>query len=235
MKKFTTSVAFCATLFTSSGVAQAALIDRGGGLIYDTDLNITWLQDANFAKTSGFDSDGKMDWNTAYNWAANLAYHDSVRSTDISGWRLPKSNMLFSDGNAPGIEMGYMFYTNLGNVGYYNYGPEGGTNSVFGLQHVGPFINFQSFVYWSNNEYADQPTRAFSFVTANGGQNANLKTALTFAWAVHDGDVAAVPEPETYALMLVGLGMMGFIARRRKNLVAHYCRCQPRQAVETIG
>ncbi len=29
--------------------------------------------------------------------------------------------------------------------------------------------------------------------------------------------VAAVPEPETYAMFLAGLGLMGFIARRRKN------------------
>jgi PEP-CTERM motif len=28
---------------------------------------------------------------------------------------------------------------------------------------------------------------------------------------------AAVPEPETYAMMLIGLGMVGFTARRRKN------------------
>ncbi len=29
--------------------------------------------------------------------------------------------------------------------------------------------------------------------------------------------VTAVPEPETYALFMAGLGLMGFIARRRKN------------------
>jgi len=28
--------------------------------------------------------------------------------------------------------------------------------------------------------------------------------------------VAAVPEPETYALMLAGLGLLGFMARRKK-------------------
>jgi hypothetical protein len=32
--------------------------------------------------------------------------------------------------------------------------------------------------------------------------------------------VAAVPEPETYAMLLAGLGMMGAIARRRKNRAA---------------
>jgi hypothetical protein len=42
---------------------------------------------------------------------------------------------------------------------------------------------------------------------------------------VHDGDVgngvaAPVPEPETYAMMLAGLGLLGFMARRRKQKAA---------------
>ena len=31
------------------------------------------------------------------------------------------------------------------------------------------------------------------------------------------GMVPAIPEPETYALMMAGLGAMGFVARRRKQ------------------
>jgi len=31
------------------------------------------------------------------------------------------------------------------------------------------------------------------------------------------GSVAAVPEPETYVMMLVGLGLIGGIARRRNQ------------------
>jgi hypothetical protein len=35
--------------------------------------------------------------------------------------------------------------------------------------------------------------------------------------SVTDVSVTAVPEPETYALMLAGLGLLGFMARRRKQ------------------
>ncbi len=67
-------------LFVAVGPAGAALIDRGafndgfGGtmnLIYDTDLDITWLGDANFAQTSGVDAAGKMNWRTATGWAVS--------------------------------------------------------------------------------------------------------------------------------------------------------------------
>jgi hypothetical protein len=40
--------------------AHATLIDRGNGMIYDSDQDITWLQDANYAMTSGYDTDGSM-------------------------------------------------------------------------------------------------------------------------------------------------------------------------------
>jgi len=35
--------------------------------------------------------------------------------------------------------------------------------------------------------------------------------------SVSNFEVTPVPEPETYALFMAGLGLMGFIARRRKN------------------
>lgn len=49
----------------SRGAAQAALHGRGGGLLYDDVLDVTWLQDANYAKTSGYDADGWMTWSAA--------------------------------------------------------------------------------------------------------------------------------------------------------------------------
>ena len=57
-----------------TSTAQATLIDRGDGLIYDDVLDITWLQDANYAQTSGYDADGLMGWNAANIWAGALSY-----------------------------------------------------------------------------------------------------------------------------------------------------------------
>jgi len=75
------------------GIANAELINRGGGLIYDTDYNITWLADANYAMTSNYDPDGLMSWGQAMTWADQLEYGG------YDDWRLPTA--LDSEGNAP--------------------------------------------------------------------------------------------------------------------------------------
>jgi hypothetical protein len=43
------------------------------------------------------------------------------------------------------------------------------------------------------------------------------KDGVTSAWYT---PTSPVPEPETYAMLLAGLGLMGFVARRRRNTLA---------------
>jgi len=57
MTKLKTWVA-AAAMLALSGAAQSALINRGGGMIYDTTANITWLADMNYAYTSGYAASG---------------------------------------------------------------------------------------------------------------------------------------------------------------------------------
>src|SRR3954451_24501672 len=37
-------------------------IDRGRGLLYDVERDLTWLQDTNYAKTTARSPDGQMTW-----------------------------------------------------------------------------------------------------------------------------------------------------------------------------
>ena len=57
----------------------------------------------------------------------------------------------------------------------------------------------------------DQPLSGVSFITVTGLSNGT-------AGAIYAGAMAAaVPEPETYAMLLVGLGLMGAVVRRSSN------------------
>lgn len=236
-----------------SGVAQAALHDRGSGLIYDDVLNLTWLQDANYAATQYAnsvgtlgDSDGLMNWTVANAWAANLVYHDSVRNVDYSDWRLPTMvdtgalgcnianigtdcgmNVQTVSGSTIYSEMAHMYFNNLGLKSYRS--PTGAVQSDFGLfgngtsgiqNNVGLIHNLQGYMYWSNLGMATTNlSSAWTFDPYYGFQYGDPKTNEHFAWAVTFGDVAAapVPEPETYALMLAGLGLVGWAAKRRRG------------------
>lgn len=52
------------------------------------------------------------------------------------------------------------------------------------------------------------------FVVTNWAQNGGNPTGLRVEF--EQSAVAAVPEPETYAMLLGGLGLIGFVARRRQ-------------------
>lgn len=232
--------------FTLSGAAQATLIDRGGGMIYDDVLDITWLQDANYAENSGYHGyygDGRMNWYEAQDWAANLSYggYDDWRlptmlDTGIPGCDYANSgtdcgyNVQTYDAGTGTVysELAYMYYVNLGLKSVYSptgdYQPDWGLfgNGTRGDQNdVGLVKNLRSsYGYWFGTEYAPDPAPyVWSFGFYQGGQSYGDKGSLPmYAWAVRPGDVAApVPEPETYALLLAGLGLVGVAARRRRG------------------
>jgi len=234
MKRILTLVVVFALLF--AGGPQAALVDRGGGLIYDTVLNVTWLQDANYAETTRYDADGAMRWTQAKLWAETLVYNDSVRGVTWTDWRLPKTlpvngesynysftnigatdvgNRISAPGSAYpgsiGSEMAYMYYTNLGNTAYQDISGEMPSPSwVF--SNTGPFNYLQADVYWSETGYGNTAANAWCFDFYFGYQGDQIKEGTYgYAWAVRDGDVGAAPVPIPGAVWLLGSGFLGLI------------------------
>jgi hypothetical protein len=217
--------AVCASVFSICAIpSHAALVDNGGGLIYDTVLDITWAQTG---------PDGGLTWSAAKSYAAGLTLGG------VSGWRLPYMSVAAGPGGLVPIgtpvdcntaseadcrdnEMGYMFYYNLGGTLNSSIEDSGNSNrDLFPNLLPNNVVNF-----WTGQDIEGPPlnvaTWVFSF--ANDGSNTSIAGSvgneLKFdnmgAWAVHDGNISAVPVPA--AMWLFGSGLLGLIgmARRKK-------------------
>lgn len=168
---------------------------------YDTALDITilniWRQTpwAPFQSPSG---------NTALAGAVALgaSFSGALAPQFQTGWTLPTG-----DGSRPA-------------------GPDNQYRSIVESAggRSGMFAQFDIAVdtsvwLWSSSEDVNNPANAWIFRT-NGTQLSWDKTVSYGFLAIHSGDVAAgltppVPEPQTYAMMLLGLATLMVAVRRR--------------------
>lgn len=182
----------------ADGTASSSCTVSGAGkcaMFYDSHLNITILN----------------DWYSGYgNWSATAAAGSSqasvasagaIQTSFATGWVLPTSNSVLVPAGPPNQ------YLSIWN-------DVGGT--FIGLQ--AQFDNVQPANYWSQTPYTDFFTidEAWRFNAYFGDSAHPKQDNFYLGVAVRAGDVAsAVPEPQSYSMLLIGLGAIAAAIRKR--------------------
>ena len=230
---------FCFWLFVSiSKPAEARLISGLGGLVvYDTDLDVTWLGNMRLAATNTFglptgspsnthsvdviSSGGYMNWYTAQAWVDGM---NAENYLGIDNWRLPisiqpdascssQSSFGSAGTNCIHSEMGHLFYLELGGE------PSTSIFTTGNPAELEKFEYFSSGGYWTGTDIVETApfVGAYDFYFTDGGQGGTTKNAIRFSTAVADGNPAGlvVPVPATLWLLGSGLFALAGIARRK--------------------
>ena len=214
MRKLLLGVVTAYLIVTSFNVNSALGSRLDGAAIYDTDLNITWLSNANLAATESFGVTlnggvpGAMSWSLTDDWIAGM---NASNYLGFNGWRLPAPELgCFSlpDGyNCLDSEMGHIFYSELS-------GTAGESILTSNDPDLELISNLQPQLYWTGTQVSSD--MAYLFLFDIGFQNVGSTAYAGFVWAVHDGDIGAVPIPS--AVWLFGSGLLGLIGFARRKL-----------------
>jgi len=149
--------------------------DNSDGTVTDNLTGLIWLKDANAADTSGYDTDGAVTWENAFDFINKL--NDGDYGTDSSGncgqsdWRLPNKLELAS----------------LTNSAFYNPCISNAAGDAKWTADA-PFSNVQSGYYWSGTTYAYLTDHAWYVGMYYGHVGSYGKTTTYYVWPVRGGN-----------------------------------------------
>ena len=193
--------------------ADAALTPSADGMtVYDDVMHVTWLANANLAGTpdgqfgiSGINMDGSMNYATAVNWVAALnAYNGGAGYLGHNNWTLPTTPLNDTSCTLTGPNGTFGFPCTGSAMGslYSSLGFQFPDTAVpIPANAVGPFINFQPYLYWSgtSNGRGANSNGYFTFSFNSGWQGGNLGAHYMYALPMIMGQV-----PATYVSAGVG-------------------------------
>lgn len=172
-------------------------------------------------------SDFRSNGNGSVSWFGALAfinYLNSIKYAGTSQWRLPTVatssrgyNTSFN-GTVAGDELVELFYSELGSKGAFDID---GNRTVgkYGISDPDQkFENVRKDNFWTSTE-ANIPDFDTTWIldADDGEQGYSLKNRQYFVWAVSPGRIGVVPEPESVAMLLAGLGLVVNVLRRRRG------------------
>ena len=180
------------------GSAQANLIDNGGGLIYDTVLNITWYDNPNYV---------------THVYGDYVTWVESLNVGGVTGWRFPTT-----PGTKIGVtdegEMGHLFYIELGNPVVL----DGVGNPVGRFDNKGPFVNLNALYLGFYTSMTKDGANYYYFDFGSGSQSLAY-IGNWYYWihglAVHDGNIGSSVVPLPPSTLLLGSGLLGLAGWRR--------------------
>src|SRR5271155_3571757 len=166
--------------------AHAPLVPAADGqTVYDPNLKVTWIADANLAGkqtfgVSNINKSGSMDYATAVRWVEAMNKADNGAGyLGHNNWQLPTTPAVDASCARTGRH-GESFGFNcsgsaLGSLYYVSFGLREPDSAIQALMNrVGPFRNFQPYLYWSKSPAADPKQGFVSFSFNTGFQGANV-------------------------------------------------------------
>jgi len=171
----------------TAGAALVALSSMAQAALTDLGNGTVYDSTQNITWLKDWNLNGLQDLATQKAWAENLNFAGS------SDWVLPGARYLDLPGEFSNLfaEFGDLTSASL------------------------PFTNVQSGYYWSRTEYRPGSVFNMIFFPEIGAVTDDINYVPHYAVAMHLGNVAVVPEPHVYKLLLLGLGVMLVAVRRR--------------------
>jgi uncharacterized protein (TIGR03437 family) len=189
--------------------AADLILSQDGITVYDAVNKVNWLADANLAVTNRFglplcaptnntsqiciNANGSMNYPSALAWVAAM---NAANFLGHNNWLLPTTPLVDKTCGAVGPNGGSFAYSCTGSaMGWLYYSGLGlkAPNSAVPIPNntVGPFSNFQPYLYWSQDVASANGYHTFSFNT--GWRSSNVSAHAIYALPMIHGKIPGTP------------------------------------------